>query len=62
MALVKFVTFVVLKILDNLVPIQNSLNANNYWRKQNLENCSTKPYLYFKYFFQNLTLILPSYC
>ena len=30
MALVKFVTFVVLKILENLVSIQNLLNANNW--------------------------------
>ena len=29
MALVKFVTFVVSKILDNLVSMQSSLNANN---------------------------------
>ena len=29
MALVNFVTFVVLKILDNLFFMQNSLNANN---------------------------------
>ena len=29
MALMKFVTFVVLKIVDNLVFMQNSLNANN---------------------------------
>ena len=28
MALVKFMTFVVLKILDDLVSMQNSLNAN----------------------------------
>ena len=39
MVLANFVTFVVLKILDNLVFIQNSLNANNYWRKQNFKNC-----------------------
>ena len=30
MALVKFVTFVVLKILENLVSMQNLLNANNW--------------------------------
>ena len=41
MALVKFVTFVVLKILDNLVSMQNSLNANNCWCKQNFKNCPT---------------------
>ena len=34
MTLVKFVTFVVLKILDNLVSMQNSLNAHNCSRKQ----------------------------
>ena len=37
MALVKFMTFVVFKISDNLVSMQNSLNANNCWRKQNVE-------------------------
>ena len=29
MALVKFVTFVILKILENLVSMQNLLNANS---------------------------------
>ena len=29
MALAKFVTFIVLTILDNLISMQNSLNANN---------------------------------
>ena len=38
MALVKFVTFVVLKILGNLVSMQNFLNATNSWRKQNFAN------------------------
>ena len=38
MALVKFVTFVVLKILGNLVSMQNSLNANNLRRKLKLFN------------------------
>ena len=47
MTLVKFVTFVVLKILDNLVSMQNSLNANNCWSKQNFETVQ-----------RNLTFIL----
>ena len=38
MVLVKFVTFVVLKILGNLVSMQNSLNANNLRRKLKLFN------------------------
>ena len=38
MTLINFVTFVVLKVLDNLFFMQNSLNANNCWRKQNFEN------------------------
>ena len=33
MVLVNSVTFVVLKILHNLVSMQNSLNANNCWGK-----------------------------
>ena len=41
MTLVKFVTFVVLKILGNVVSMQNSLNAHNCRRKQNFENCPT---------------------
>ena len=41
MTLVKFVTFVVLKILDDLVSVQNSLNVHNCRRKQNFENCPT---------------------
>ena len=41
MVLVNFVMFVVLKILQNLFPMQNSLNANNFRRKQNFENCPT---------------------
>ena len=48
MALVSFVTFAALKILDNLFSMQNSLDANNCWCKQNLKNCPTWPYLYFK--------------
>ena len=39
MGLVNFVTFVVLKILDNLVSLQNSLNTNKCGRKRNFENC-----------------------
>ena len=42
-ALVNFVMFAVLKILDNLFSMQNSLNANNCWRKQNFENCPRRP-------------------
>ena len=42
MVLVNFVTFVVLNILDNLFSMQNSLNANNCWQKQNFENCPTQ--------------------
>ena len=45
MTLVKFVKFVVLKILDNLVSMQNSLNVHNCRRKQNFETCPTYPYL-----------------
>ena len=48
MALVNFVTFVILKVLDNLFPMQNYLNANNCSLKQNFENCLSWPYLYFK--------------
>ena len=48
MALFNFYTFVVLKILDNLVSMQAFLNANNCWRKQNLENCPRWPNHYFK--------------
>ena len=33
MALVNFVMFVALKLLDNLFFMQNSLNANNSWHK-----------------------------
>ena len=46
MTLVKFVTFVVFKILNNLVFMQNFLNAHNCRRKQNFENYPTQPYLY----------------
>ena len=34
MALVNFVTFIVLKVLDNLFSMQSSLNANNCWRSK----------------------------
>ena len=37
MVLINFVAFVVFKILLNLVSMQNLLNANNCWHKQNLE-------------------------
>ena len=43
-----FFFFVVLKILDNLCFMQNSLNVDNCWCKRNFENCPTRPYLYFK--------------
>ena len=38
MVLIKSVAFVVFEILRNLVSMQNFLNANNCWRKQNFEN------------------------
>ena len=34
MTLVNFVTFIVLKILNNLFSRQNLLNSNNCWRSQ----------------------------
>ena len=43
MALVNFVMFLVLKIFNSLVSIQNSSNANNCWRKQNFETCLKWP-------------------
>ena len=46
MVLVKFVAFVVLEILCSLVFMRNSLNANNCWRRQNFENCSTWPHVH----------------
>ena len=36
MVLMDFVAFAVLNISLNLVSMQNLLNANNYWHKQNL--------------------------
>ena len=45
MILKNFVAFVVFKILLNLVSMQNLLNANNCWHKQNLENCLTWPHI-----------------
>ena len=47
MALIKPVIFVVFEILRNLTSMQNVLNANKYWRKQNFENFPMWPYLYF---------------
>ena len=47
MVLIKSVAFVIFEILRNLVSMQNFLNANNCWRKQNFENFPTWPYLYF---------------
>ena len=38
MVLIKSVAFVVFEALRNLVSMQNFLNANNCWRKQNFEN------------------------
>ena len=38
MVLIKSVAFVVFEILRNLVSMQNFLNTNNCWRKQNFEN------------------------
>ena len=40
--------FVVFEILHNLISMQNFLNANNCWRKQNFENFPVWPYLYFR--------------
>ena len=40
MALVNFGADLILKILDNLFSMQNSLNANNCRRMQNFENCA----------------------
>ena len=48
MVLMNFVAFVVFKILLNLVSMQNLLNANNCWHKQNLQNCPTWPHIYFQ--------------
>ena len=42
-----FLTAVILKILYNLVSMQNSLNPNNYCGKKNFEKCLWWPYLYF---------------
>ena len=39
MALINLFVFVVLKILHNLVFMQNSLLANNCWHKQNFGKC-----------------------
>ena len=43
MVLVNVVTIVALKLLDNLLSVQNSLNANNCWNKPNFENNPTGP-------------------
>ena len=47
MGLIKSAVFVVFEILCNLVSMENFLNANNCWSKQNFENFPTWPYLYF---------------
>ena len=49
MTLVNFVAFVVFKILENLVSMQNTLNTSNCWRKQNFKNCPAQSYFYFKF-------------
>ena len=51
MVLMNFAGFVVFKIY-NLVSMQNVLNANNCWHKQNLENYPTWPHIYFRYTFR----------
>ena len=43
MTFVKFVTFVVLKILDNLVSMQNSLNAHTCFLNAFLDRKETFP-------------------
>ena len=48
MVLAHLLTFVVLKILGNLVSMQSSSDANNCWRNQNFEMCLSWPYLYLK--------------
>ena len=47
MALIKSLAFIVFEILRNLVSMQNFLNANNCWCRQNFENFPKWPYLYF---------------
>ena len=47
MVLMNFVAFVVSKILYDLASTQNLLHANNYWHKQNLENCPAWPHIDF---------------
>ena len=47
MVLTKSVAFVVLEILHSLVSMQNSLNANKCWHKQNCKNCPRSCYIYF---------------
>ena len=47
MGLIKSAVFAVFEILRNLVSMENFLNANNCWSKQNFENFPTWPYLYF---------------
>ena len=43
MGLIKSAVFVVFEILCNLVSMENFLNANNCWSKQNFENFPTWP-------------------
>ena len=45
--MVLVVAFVVLEILENLICKQKRLPANNGWRRQNYEECSSWPNLYF---------------
>ena len=47
MGLIKSAVFAVFEIFGNLVSMENFLNTNNCWRKQNFENFPTWPYLYF---------------
>ena len=41
MVLKNFLAVVVFEIISNLASTRNSLNAYNYWHKQNFENCPT---------------------
>ena len=48
MVLMNFLAFVIFKMLLNLISMQNLLNANNCWHKQNLENYPTWPHVHFQ--------------
>ena len=60
MALVNFVTFVVLKILQNFFHMQNNLNTNNCRRKQNFDLHHDLTFI-LNVLFQNLAFILPTF-